>query len=288
MGYIYKITNKINQKPYIGKTVDTITSRWNEHIYEAFTHNSPFLIHNAMRKYGIENFTIKELEECSADKLSEREQYWIKTINSHFETGYGYNMTYGGDGTLRYSDEQILNLWNQGFDCHQIANILSASISTISSRLKPLLKPKEAQQRRNERLKKAVLQYDLNGNFIKAWNSVTEAEKGTNTSSGSISRCCKKERAMASNSLWKYASDNTPIEELMLKYAKSTQCNSVDLIDKNGIIQQQFETAAQAERAVGASRGSISAVCNHKNKSAKGYYWQWSYPLKREIVGLSY
>lgn len=287
MGYIYKITNKINQKPYVGKTVDTITSRWNEHIYEAFTHNSSFLIHNAMRKYGIENFIIEELEECSADKLSEREQYWIKIINSHFETGYGYNMTYGGDGTLRYSDEQILDLWNQGFNCHQIADMLSANISTISIRLKSLLKPKEAQLRRNERLKKAVLQYDLNGNFIKAWGSISEAEKGTNTSSGSISRCCKRERAMASNSLWKYAFDDTPIEEIMLNYAKSVKCNAVDRIDKNGNIIETFQTAAIAEKQYNLSHGSISAVCNHKNKSTKGYYWQWSYPLKRELVSLS-
>lgn len=287
MGYIYKITNKINHKPYVGKTVDSINSRWRDHIYDAFTNHSLCLIHNAMRKYGLENFTIEELEQCSADELSEREQYWIKTLNSYFKTGYGYNMTYGGDGALKYSDEQILNLWNQGFNCHEIANILSANVGTISIRLKSLLKPKEAWLRRNERSKKAVLQYDLNGNFIKAWDSVTEAEKGTNTSSGSISRCCKKERTMASNSLWKYATDESSVEELMLNYAKSPKCNSVDLIDNKGIILQQFETAAQAERFVGAARGSISAVCNHKNKSAKGYYWQWSYPLKRELVSLS-
>lgn len=287
MGYIYKITNKINHKPYVGKTVDSINSRWRDHIYDAFTKHSLCLIHNAMRKYGLENFTIEELEQCPADALSEREQYWIKTLNSYFKTGYGYNMTYGGDGALKYSDGQILSLWNQGFNCHEIANILSANVNTISIRLKPLLKPKEAWLRRNERSKKAVLQYDLNGNFIKAWNSVTEAEKSTNTSSGSISRCCKKERTMASNSLWKYATDESSVEELMLNYAKSPKCNGVDLIDNKGIILQQFETAAQAERFVGAARGSISAVCNHKNKSAKGYYWQWSYPLKRELVSLS-
>ena len=90
MGYIYKITNLINQKPYIGKTVNTIAVRWTKHKDEAFNQNSPYLIHCAMRKYGVENFIIEELEKCSDELLNEREQYWIKTINSYFKNGYGY------------------------------------------------------------------------------------------------------------------------------------------------------------------------------------------------------
>lgn len=286
MGYIYKITNNINQKPYIGKTVDSIQERWREHIYEAFSHHSYFLIHQAMRKYGLDNFTIVELEQCSNDMLSEREQYWIKTINTHFEEGYGYNMTHGGDGTLRYSDKQILELWNKGFSSGEIAKILGATPSTISIRLKSLVGEGAARQRRTEKNRKPVLQYDLSGNFIKAWNSVSEAEKGTNTSSGSITRCCKKERVMASNSLWKYATDETPIEELMINYAKSQKCNGVDLIDKDGNVLEQFKTAAEAERQKGITRGKISEICNHKKgrKTGNGLYWQWSYPLKRQLI----
>ena len=81
MGYIYKITNLVNKKPYVGKTVNTISTRWTKHKDEAFNQNSMSLIHCAMRKYGIENFIIEELEKCSDEFLNEREQYWIKTIN---------------------------------------------------------------------------------------------------------------------------------------------------------------------------------------------------------------
>ena len=56
MGYIYKIQNKINNKIYIGKTVNTIQERWLEHIDEA-SRQDDTLLHKAIYKYGKENYT---------------------------------------------------------------------------------------------------------------------------------------------------------------------------------------------------------------------------------------
>ena len=133
---------------------------------------------------------------------------------------------------------------------------------------------------------KTVLQYDLNGNFIKEWDSAADAEKEFSTGyGGNITRCCKKERTMAYNYLWKYKDDKTPIIKLMVNYANSPKCNEVDRIDKNGNVLEHFNTAAEAERKRNVTRGRISAVCNSiKQSKAGGYYWQWSYPLKRELV----
>lgn len=287
MGHIYKITNSINQKPYVGKTVSSIQERWRDHVYEAFTKHSSYLIHQAMRKYGIENFKIEELEQCPNDILSEREQYWIKTINSHFKEGYGYNMTLGGDGALVYSDKDILELWNQGLKSCQIAERLGANKCTISKRLKEL-KPGEARKRHANANKKSVLQYDLNGNFIKKWDCANYAEKELQISAGSISRCCKKERTMASNSLWKYATDETPVEELMINYAKSQKCNQVDMYDMEGNYIRSFESGRQAELELNLTRGRVSEICNHTQgrRSVGGYKWEWSYPLKRMLIEL--
>ena len=287
MGYIYKITNKINNKPYVGKTVSSIQDRWSNHIYDAFTKQSDYLIHQAMRKYGIENFKIEEIEQCLNAILDKREQYWIKTINSHFEKGYGYNMTYGGDGALTYSDEDILELWNQGLKSCQIAKQLGASPNTISNRLKEL-KPGEARKRHSNSNKKAILQYDLYGNFIRKWDCAQNAEKELNISSGSINKCCKHQRTFAKNSFWLYEDDTTSITELMINYAQSIKCRDVDLIDEQGNILEHFNTAAEAERVKGITRGKVSEVCNHKRgrKTAGGYRWQWSYPLKRELLNI--
>lgn len=291
MGYIYKITNLINQYIYIGKTVHTIEVRWKEHINtssNSLNKSSSYILYKAMRKYGIDNFKIEELEECDNNLLSEREQYWISIFDSYYLNGHGYNMTLGGEGAIKYSDEDILILWNQGLKSAQIAKQLGANEGTISERLK-ILKPGEARKRHINSNKKSVLQYNLNGGFIKQWDCATNAEKELQVSTGGITKCCKKERTMAHNSLWKYSTDETPIEELMINYAKSTKCNGVDLIDENGNILEQYSTAAEAERIKHISRGRVSAVCNNSEGRVKtgGLRWQWSYPLKRQLVKLN-
>lgn len=94
---IYRITNKINQKIYIGKS-KSIQDRWKEHIYES-TQGSERALCRAFRKYGIDNFSFEIIELIPIeqyDKLSsEREKFWISHFDS-FKTGY--NMTEGGDG----------------------------------------------------------------------------------------------------------------------------------------------------------------------------------------------
>ena len=88
---IYKITNKINQKCYIGKSKDII-KRWNYHktrYNDKKEYDKP--LYRAFRKYGIENFTFDILEELQEyDKESnEKEKYWIKFYNS-YEKRYYY------------------------------------------------------------------------------------------------------------------------------------------------------------------------------------------------------
>ena len=93
MGYIYKITNLINGKVYIGQTRRTIEIRWRDHVYDS--KRSEYPIHRAIRKYGVDNFKIEMLEECENDKLDEKEIYWIKEYDST-NSDKGYNATSGG------------------------------------------------------------------------------------------------------------------------------------------------------------------------------------------------
>ena len=93
MGYIYKITNNINGKVYIGKTTKTVEERWKGHLKKMNYKKNKF--YNALNKYGIDNFTIEEIEECDDDLLNEEEIYWINFYNSYEN---GYNSTGGGDG----------------------------------------------------------------------------------------------------------------------------------------------------------------------------------------------
>jgi len=97
-GIIYLITNNINGKGYVGQTIQTIEARWRGHISNA-RKNSESVIHKSMRKYGTDNFVIEEI--CKAfnqEELDIQEQYWIFELNTHFNNGKGYNMTWGGEG----------------------------------------------------------------------------------------------------------------------------------------------------------------------------------------------
>ena len=76
-GYIYKVTNKVTGKSYIGQTRYTVEFRWRQHQHKK--DNTYF--HNSLKKYGVENFIVETLEECDYDKLNEREIYYIAKYN---------------------------------------------------------------------------------------------------------------------------------------------------------------------------------------------------------------
>ena len=64
-GYIYLITNNINGMKYIGQTIQLLNKRWNNHIFSSrhIVDNDNSYLHRSMRKYGVENFSIKLIQE---------------------------------------------------------------------------------------------------------------------------------------------------------------------------------------------------------------------------------
>lgn len=91
---VYKITNNISGKSYVGLSVD-IFRRWKQHSNTWEAKKRWSAIKAAISKYGIENFTFAVIEECSKEKLAEREIHWIKELNTLAPNGY--NRTAGGD-----------------------------------------------------------------------------------------------------------------------------------------------------------------------------------------------
>ena len=84
---IYKITNKLNNKIYIGQTVRDLQTRFDEHMRDQ-TSNDYF--HLAVRKYGKDAFLIEQIDTAETiEELNEKEIYWIKQYNSciYFENG---------------------------------------------------------------------------------------------------------------------------------------------------------------------------------------------------------
>jgi group I intron endonuclease len=119
---IYKATNLINNKIYIGKTVYTLKKRKRRHILDAVNKRNKMLIAAAIRKYGEENFTWETVDRCLfTESLIELEKYYIKKFDSMVPRGY--NVTPGGDGggyipseetKKKLSLQKFGNRWNIG------------------------------------------------------------------------------------------------------------------------------------------------------------------------------
>lgn len=94
---IYKFTNKINNKVYVGQSVN-IEKRYRDHLTACFNTNDKCYstkFYRALRKHGEENFNREIIEEVQEPGLlNEKEAYWIEQYNSYKK---GYNSTLGGD-----------------------------------------------------------------------------------------------------------------------------------------------------------------------------------------------
>jgi hypothetical protein len=187
---IYKIINKINQKIYIGSSKN-IRKRWKAHrtLLNKEKHYNEYLL-AAYKKYGKENFIWEVVEFINVDKLQEREQYWINFFKSS-DREKGYNLcpaAYSNLG-LKHTDESRRNM----------------SLAHLGHKHTP-----ESRKKISESQYKTVYQFDLQGNFIKKYDSLLNAENETRIPRQAISGCCRKITKSAKGYFWSF--ENSFIE----------------------------------------------------------------------------
>ena len=202
MGYIYKITNLINNKIYIGLTTRTVEMRWKEHV------RGTQYIDNAIKEFGKENFIIETIEECEDDVADDREIYWIQYYDSYHN---GYNYTLGGrDNKLIMTDkvQEVLDLWNQGLTVNRIIEKTKLNVETVRGYLnKNGIDHAQIKARANifigKAKAKAVGQFDLEGNLIKTWESQAQIIRETGISKSTIQRAIQNKDKVVNNSYWR-------------------------------------------------------------------------------------
>ena len=214
---IYKATNIINNKCYIGQTTKTLDTRKKQHLYAAEKKNSNFHFHNAIRKYGKENFKWETLEKIKEKEIiTERESYWINYYDSY---NNGYNSTEKGQQNPMLS-EKVIKKHLAAVQSEQFKNKLR--IKNTGRRLSKETRKKLSNQKKGIRnpmygkipgnaVSVAMLDKDTE-KVIKIFKSAAEAgryllEKGLTKSQHSninILNCCRQNKGIKYGYKWKH------------------------------------------------------------------------------------
>lgn len=284
---IYKITNQINNKVYIGQTQD-IERRFRQHHTEPFNENSTtynVLLYRAIRKYGIENFSFEIIEQCNQEALDCREKYWIAYYKSyiHAPNAWGYNMTEGGQTnsfSRVYDYGKIKELWDFGLSHSDIISQVKCSTWTLSQALNTYSIPVPERLYRSNLYKAiGVNQYTLQGKFINSYPSIAAAVRNLqnefpHASTGNICAACKKRIASAYGYIWRYADDN--VQE-NLQPTKHFHHHKVNQYNIDGTYLATYNTiqAAIKENNFCVGISAIINACVGLSKTCCGYIWRY-------------
>lgn len=179
---VYKITNLANGLIYIGGTSDGKDRRWEEHKRKArLGYESP--LYRAIREYGEGAFDTLVIEDCdSAEALNEREIHWITKLHAT-NPEIGYNVHAGGNIFYHTPETKL-----------KISRVHLGKVS-------------------EQRV--AILQYDYEGNFIREYNSITEAATENNINRSTIIRSLEKKVTRPTKKnffIWLYKDDSKEVE----------------------------------------------------------------------------
>lgn len=300
---IYKITNKINNKSYIGLTTRNYLTRWKEHIQVAFDTKSKdynAIFKKAIRKYGIDAWTIEVIEQLQdedLDLLKEREKYWIKYYNTYAfnENSAGYNSTYGGDGTVGFQNINITQ-----FDI--LSGLPVCSYSSISEASRKIgvrvdyigqvnhscngycfLITEDIKDMTKQQLidyvhslyPYLVYQLDLEGNFINLYKNTAAAADAINYSRGSLILCCEGKRRYAKGFQWVYQKD---IEKRLGQPIRPIDVKNCPIIQykMNGEKLKEWDNIRSAAQALNIQESHICNCCKLQRQSAGKYQWRYA------------
>lgn len=264
MGYIYKITNKISKKCYIGITKeDTPEKRWNAHIQTLKYNKGCPALKDAMKSYGIENFKFEVLIICFDDDLYKFETEYIKKYNSMVPNGYNIlpgGQCGGGFKGKKHNEESIKKMV-EGVKKFREAN--PDHFETYRERHQESMKKVDISSavKKSETFKKAKEEGRVGG----------KAHPG-----GKLSDETKKK---ISESVKKHFLENGPNQHNYLNHkqvmAKAVG-RPVNQYTKNKEFLAQYESIAEAGRKTNAIKSNISQALKFPNRTAGGYIWKYA------------
>lgn len=212
---IYQIRNIVNDKVYVGSAIDE-AKRWQQHrrSLNNRTHFNQYL-QNSWNKYGAKNFlfeTLEELHEDDHDKLKnfliERETFWIDTKHSA-DQNFGYNICSTGSNALGVKRSEKTKKLMSASKIGEKNPMYGKPATGCFTGLRGEKNWNYGKTDGNSPNAKPVIQYSLNGEFIKEWSSQSEIRKSSEFSkfgnqSYRITRCLKGQCPNALGFKWKF------------------------------------------------------------------------------------
>lgn len=246
VGYIYKITNTINQKKYIGSTIRP-EKRKKEHFYFAALTGSPsyyYPLQCAIRKYGADFFVFEIIEKTPVKDLYARERHYIKLYNTLANEGHGYNQTIETECALR----------------------------------DPIIR-----KERIEKAGKPCALVDKNNQIIEVYPSLHEAsreELGINEAS-TVRKVCEGNAYSIKGKIFRWLDENG--EVVVVENKTNKRCKRICgilLTDPSDIVF--YESVSQAAREEKICRSSISKCIAGSNRYGHVGGRKWYYQEDEE------
>lgn len=284
---IYKITNKINNKIYIGLSKN-IEHRWNLHIKESKNEKYPqfnYSIHKAFRKYGLENFSFEIIEITDEEKLFEREIYWISFYDSY---NNGYNETFGGDSGPSMPGEKNPNSKLTKQDIIEIRKLV---LQCYPQQKAYMFFADKISFRQFQRIWRGESWKDIMPDavdFVKTKTYLNTIRKNAQMESYSNKQKSiwkdiseKKKQGLSRAEVYKEYQNiytQSGFDSIWYKTKENTKSltKKVVKLDKETLVElQTYNSLAEAAKSNGCDSSSISKVCNGKKKSCGGYKWRY-------------
>lgn len=322
-GYIYQIYNPFNMKSYIGQTTRNINTRIIEHKKRAKSHtmDSPFLYQD-IKDYGFDIFNVYEIDKVVADTLgelhtllNEKEIYYISNYNSIYPNGY--NISKGGHNIGE--DIKIYQFDENGMLVCEYESIHDVSIKTNFDTSAILRACRENRfmaygyfwcftdyvpesYLNSRRVSTKTVMYDLEGNFIKVFESIREAAfevTGDKLKCRSIQYCMakKKHYKTAYGYIWRRYQDvlddngnvllKLPEEEVIELNTNNRNKHKGKRVCKfslDGKFLEAYNSIADAGAANNINAKYISDCLHGRQRTAAGFVWKFYDDVKDQIA----
>ena len=261
---IYKITNKLNNKIYVGSGID-IKNRWNLHKFKLKNNKHHSIkLQRSYNKHGIDHFIFEVLEYCSKDVLIEREQYWIDTLNS-YNKGYNCNPIAGNTFGFKMSEDTKSIMSNIKSKKGKLLNLDFSKIKTESFYQEIIPKEKD-------------LIVDILNPFYGKKHKEDSIKKMSEKALSGYETGKRKKLIGKDNPLYGKQLTNSHKNKISLANSGKNNPNSKKVFqyDLEMNLIKEWDSVGMVCKILNLSVGNISSCCIGKRKTAYGFIWKYN------------